>query len=167
MKWLKLDSTGILRGSLSDSEMVTQLIWIKLLCMANETRDRDGYLRYSVGHPYSMEYIAQVCNVTMNQLEIAIDDFMEDIRDGHQRIEFSPDGSIKLNNWLQYQNKPEKDTPTRLVKSAEQIEAITKKCVRHMPEIATEELIKISEEKANVRKIYNDIDIIIDKAKEG
>jgi hypothetical protein len=106
--WLKLNSKGILRGSLSTSDNTTQLIWIKLLAMANETRDRDGYLRYAEGKPYSQEYIAQVCNVTVNELLVAIDDYMDDIRDGKPRVEYSEDGSLKLNNWLKYQEEAEK-----------------------------------------------------------
>ena len=108
MDWLKLNSKGILRGSLARADNVTQLIWIKLLAMANETRDRDGYLRYKEGEPYSLEFIAQNCNVTANELAVAIDDFLDDVRDDTSRIEYSPDGSIKLNNWKKYQDKPQK-----------------------------------------------------------
>lgn len=108
MDWLKLDSKGILRGSLAESNKTSQLIWIKLLAMANETRDRDGYLRYKVGKPYTLEFIAQVCNVTMPELEKAIDLFKEDVREGHSRVEFDEDKSLYLYNWKKYQSKPEK-----------------------------------------------------------
>lgn len=166
MDWLKLNSKGILRGSLARADIATQLIWIKFLALANETRDRDGYLRYKEGQPYSLEYIAMVCNVTKEQLDIAIDDFIDDIRDGHQRIEFAPDGSIKLNNWLKYQNQPpEKEASPRIIKSASELEAITRKNVRRMPDVATDELIKVTEEKAHVNDINNQIEAIKDRVR--
>jgi hypothetical protein len=108
MDWLKLDNKGILRGSLAQSDYTTQLIWIKMLAMANETRDRDGYLRYAIGKPYSLEYIAQICNVTMAELENAIDLFEDDVRAGKSRIQFAEDGSIFLSNWNYYQTSSEK-----------------------------------------------------------
>jgi hypothetical protein len=108
MDWLKLDSKGILRGSLAQSDYTTQLIWIKMLAMANETRDRDGYLRYAEGKPYSLEYIAQICNVTMDELKNAIDLFEDDIRDGKSRVSFTDDGSLFLSNWNHYQTSSAK-----------------------------------------------------------
>lgn len=118
MDWLKLNSKGILRGSLARSNNVTQLIWIKLLAMASETRDRDGYLRYKKGEPYSLDFIAQICNVSRNDLDIALDDFMDDIRDGIPRVEFAEDGSLRLNNWTYYQTRPvEEEASPRLRKA--------------------------------------------------
>lgn len=140
MKWLKLDSKGVLRGSLARADIATQLIWIKLLCMANETRDRDGYLRFKEGEPYSLDYIATACGVTINQLGIAIDDFIDDIRDGHSRVEFAPDGSVKLNNWEKYQNQPpDKEAPPRLKEAAEK-EAITRSLANQFPDAARDAL---------------------------
>ena len=108
MDWLKLDSKGILRGSLAQSDYTTQLIWIKMLAMANETRDRDGYLRYAEGKPYSLEYVAQICNVTMDELKNAIDLFEDDIRGGKSRVSFADDGSLFLTNWNHYQTSSSK-----------------------------------------------------------
>lgn len=139
--WLKLNARGILRGSLSSADNVTQLVWIKLLAMANETRDRDGYLRYAFGRPYSVEFIAQTCNVSKEDLLRAIDDFMDDIRDGKPRVEYAPDNSLHLVNWLEYQDphKSVKELSPR-IKSALENEAITRKMVNRFPETARDTL---------------------------
>lgn len=140
MDWLKLNSKGILRGSMAASDNVTQLIWIKFLAMANETRDRDGYLRYAPGHPYSIEYIAEVCHVGVNEVQIAVDDFMDDVRDGMPRVEYTDDGSLKLNNWHKYQDAPpDKEAPPRL-KSVLEREAITRRMTNQYPDSAREAL---------------------------
>ncbi len=108
MPFFKAYSEGILRGSLSDSDYRIQLIWIKLLAMANETRDRDGYLRYKKGSPYTNKYIATVCHVTIDDLEIALREFKNDIRDGTPRICYADDRSIFISNFKKYQDKPER-----------------------------------------------------------
>jgi len=138
--WLKLNSRGILRGSLSSSDNVTQLVWIKLLAMANETRDRDGYLRFKEGSPYTLGYIATTCGVSQNELEIAIDDFMDDVRDGVPRVEYAPDGSLKLNNWRYYQSKPIIENAAPRLRGAIEKEAITRRLVSGKPEIAVDVL---------------------------
>lgn len=141
MDWLKLNTKGILRGSLARADNVTQLIWIKLLAMASETRDRDGYLRYREGEPYTLEFIAQTCNVTVNDLNIAIDDFMDDIRDGHARVEWASDNSLHLMNWEYYQKKPaEKELPPR-IKSKLENEAITRHYTNKCPDTARDTLV--------------------------
>lgn len=107
MPFYKVYSDGILRGSLADADNTVQLIWLKLLAIANETKNRDGYLRYSEGHPYSFNYIAETCHVSVDELQKALDLFNKDIRDNIPRISIVADGSIKLNNFLKYQKKPE------------------------------------------------------------
>lgn len=104
MDWLKLNSKGILRGSLATADNDSQLIWIKLLAMANETRDRDGYLRFAEGKPYTHEFIAQVCHVTLDELEYALGLYELDVRNGVSRIQYANDGSIFLTNWKKYQS---------------------------------------------------------------
>jgi hypothetical protein len=109
MDWFKTYQDGILRGSLSDTDHVTQLIWIKLLAIENETRQRDGWLHYQVGKPMSREYIAMVCGVTPKQLNDALEQYLGDRdKDGHSRIEIAADGDIFIKNWDKYQSKPEK-----------------------------------------------------------
>ena len=141
MDWLMLHSRGILQGSLSSADNTTQLIWIKLLCIANETRDRDGYLRYKEGAPYSRELLCTRCNVTDADMVRAIDDFMDDIRDGKPRIEYADDGSLRINNWLDYQtsHKAVKETTPRLRSILEE-EAITRHMVNRHPDAGRDAL---------------------------
>jgi hypothetical protein len=109
MDWYKAYQDGILRGSLSRSSNTTQLIWLKLLAIENETRLRDGWLHFKEGQPMTREYLAAVCGVTLEELNIAINEFIGDIdRDGHSRIIIKDDGDIFIKNWEKYQAKPEK-----------------------------------------------------------
>jgi len=109
MEWFKTYQDGVLRGSLATANNTTQLIWVKLLAIQNETRLRDGWLHYSPGRPMPREYLAMVCQVTLEELEVAIKEFLGDLdKDGHSRIEVAPDGDIFIKNWEKYQAKPEK-----------------------------------------------------------
>jgi hypothetical protein len=106
MPFFKAYSEGVLRGSLASTDDSTQLIWFKLIAMANETRDRDGYLRFAPGKPYNKEYIIQALNTTQEKYDNAIKEFLGDVRNGHARIEVLDDGTIFLTNFMQYQSKP-------------------------------------------------------------
>lgn len=109
MDWFKTYQDGILRGSLSEVSETTQLIWLKLLAIENETRLRDGWLHYSPGRPMTREYLAMVCHVSIESFNLAIQDFLGDVdRDGCARVEIGPDGDIFIKNWEKYQAKPEK-----------------------------------------------------------
>jgi hypothetical protein len=114
MDWFKAYSNGILRGSLSTTSHTTQLIWFKMVAMANETRDRDGFLRYKIGKPYTHSFIAEGCHVTINELENALKEYLEDYRDGKPRIQIDDDGTILLTNWDKYQSKTEKQITREL-----------------------------------------------------
>ena len=107
MDWFAAHSTGILRGSLSEAPDTTQLIWIKLMAMANEAKDPfSGRLEFAKGKPYSRAYIAMMCRKTEVELDIALTEFQADISDdGVPRITIEPDGTIVLNNWSKYQPK--------------------------------------------------------------
>ena len=130
MDWLKLHTTGILRGSLSASPNTVQLIWVKMLAMAGETRNRDGYLRLKEGEPYSMDYIATVCKVSVADLMDALTEFLDDVRDGHPRIEFADDGSIQIMNWESYQAVPE----AKKKLSARELELVERKKLHYLTE---------------------------------
>jgi len=109
MDWYKAFQDGILRGSLSEAKYSTQIIWIKLLGIENETRLRDGWLHYAPGKPMTREYLAMVCHVTIDELNDALKDFLGDLdRQGFPRIEIAPDGDIFIKNWEKYQAKPDK-----------------------------------------------------------
>lgn len=110
MPFYKVYSEGVLRGSLANAEDSTQLIWLKLLAMANETRDRDGYLRFGIGRPYKESFIIETCNTTPEKYHMAIEDFLGDIRDGQPRIQILEDGTIFITNFKHYQDKPQVKT---------------------------------------------------------
>lgn len=108
MPYFKAFSEGILRGSLANADDIVQLIWLKLLAMANETRNRDGYLHYAPGRPFTLSFIAMTCNVGMEELLVSLGEFENDIRDGEPRIKTAEDGTIYLTNFWKYQSKPER-----------------------------------------------------------
>lgn len=136
MDWIRLHSKGILRGSLATSDDTTQLIWVKLLAMANETKDRDGILRYKKDRPYSLEFIATTCNTTLEALKKALAIYSEDIRDGIPRIRYDPDGSLVLCNWGHYQSNPSKKQPDKKPKTEEQLKVITRQMTNQFPDEA-------------------------------
>jgi len=138
MPFFKAYSEGILRGSLAYADETIQLIWIKLLAIANETRDRDGYLRYSEGHPYSKEYIAEMCHVTVRVLNKSLEEFSKDIRDNTPRITIAKDGSIKLSNFIKYQAKPERKEKERMPE--EQKRGMQRSINNQFPENARDDL---------------------------
>ena len=137
MPYFKAYSEGILRGSLADTEPLTQLIWIKMLAVANETRDRDGYLWFKKGRPYTRSFISSTINVTEEQLEKAISEYLNDIRDGLPRVQILEDGTIYLTNFSKYQAKPVKEEPVKPPLSEAQKNAIAIKQGVKNPEIAT------------------------------
>ena len=107
MDWFKTYQDGILRGSLATTDRTTQLIWIKLLAVGNETRQRDGWLHFAAGIPMSRDYLASVCMVTTEELDEALRQFQGDLdRNGRPRIEIGADGDIYIKNWEKYQAKP-------------------------------------------------------------
>ena len=58
MEWVKIWTNGILRGSLSQSKDVVQLVWIKLLCLMQESKFRNGRFEFAPGKPYPINFIA-------------------------------------------------------------------------------------------------------------
>ncbi len=105
--WLKLTSMGILRGTLSQSKDITQLVWIKLLCLMSETKFRNGRFEYAPGKPYSLEFIAVSCGVHQEILEGCLCEYEEDINPdtGDSRVRTEKDGTIVIVNWEIYQKQ--------------------------------------------------------------
>jgi len=120
--WFKVHSEGILRGSLADSDDTTQMIWIKLLAMANETRSRDGHLWFAPRHPYDREFMAQSCHTTLPLFNYAVDVFVkENYTDGTPRLLIEDDGTLFIKNWEKYQakvGKPKEGESPPLTKTA-------------------------------------------------
>lgn len=109
MDWFKAYQDGLLRGSLARTDHTTQLIWVKLLAVVNETRCRDGWLHYKPGEPISRDYLATVCNVTREELDYAIMQFQTDLDvSGQARVIVSEDGTVFVKNWEKYQAKPDR-----------------------------------------------------------
>lgn len=110
MEWVKLSSRGILRGTLSQSRDVVQLVWIKLLCFMGETKFRNGRFEYGKGRPYTMDFLATNCGITLTIFEGCIEEYKEDINPdtGEPRVRVEKDGTLVLVNWERYQEKPEK-----------------------------------------------------------
>jgi len=115
MDWFRAYSSGILRGSLSDASDEIQIIWIKILAMESETKNRDGCLRFCEGKPYTDEYIATICLKPVQAIKYAIAAFEKDIDKQTKlpRVSREPDGSLKLNKWLIYQYEQEQDEKRR------------------------------------------------------
>ena len=108
MEWFRAWNDGILRGSLSRTNEIIQLIWLKLIAIENETRARDGWLHFAPGQPMTHEYLAQVCGVSVDWIEEALRVFLGDIdNNGRPRIKIEgtfEDGDIFLMNWEHYQS---------------------------------------------------------------
>ena len=107
MEWLKLTSRGILRGSLSHSTDVIQLVWIKLICLMNETKFRNGRFEYAPGKPMGLDFIASNCGVTQTILEGCLAEYEEDINPETKepRIKYDGESTLVLTNWELYQGQ--------------------------------------------------------------
>jgi len=119
--WFKVYSDGILRGSLATSDSDTQLLWLKLLAMANETRQRDGCLQFAPGLPMTREYIASVCHTTVDKLNKALEIYQHEIGVNNEpRVIIKEDGTISLTNWRVHQSPktPARKPPTEKAKDA-------------------------------------------------
>jgi hypothetical protein len=108
MEWFATYSSGILRGSMVNTDDTTQLIWIKYMAMANEAKDPDsGRLEFTKGQPYSIEYIATICLKPVDIILTAEDFFKTDMnKDGvTPRLLIEDDGTRVLTNWRFYQRR--------------------------------------------------------------
>jgi hypothetical protein len=109
-EWLKLYSRGILHGSIvKQMSLEEQMVWIKLLCFASESRER-GVIRHAKGIPYEREELARVLGISEFLLNTTIDKCIKDVNfdDARTRIMIGDDGSIHITNWERYQEKPPK-----------------------------------------------------------
>lgn len=137
MEYIKLNTRGILRGSLCQSDDVVQLVWIKLLCFMSETKQRNGRFEYAPGKPYDLDFIALNIGTSRVVLEACLREFEADVNpeDEQPRIKFDNDGTLILVNWERYQRKPEKVV-------AKEIAIAKAKETRHRQQTATDALIR-------------------------
>ena len=142
MEWFKLWSTGILRGSLSNSDDSTQLIWIKMLSMANETKGRNGRLEFAKGKPMPDDYITSYLRTTPDKFNKAIEQFKNELdNNGTPRITIEDDGTIVINKWSYYQidnHHTRKKTPM----PKKQKQGMTRSLVNKDPDTAIDTLTK-------------------------
>ena len=105
MDWFAAHCAGILRGSLSRANDNIQLIWIKLMAMANEAKDPlSGRLEFAKGQPYDLTYISTICGKSITEIRAALHSFINDVSsDGTPRVTVEEDGTVILNNWTKYQ----------------------------------------------------------------
>jgi hypothetical protein len=103
--WFKTWHVGILRGSLSDTDDSTQLIWIKMMAIVSETKNRNGRLEFAKGKPMSPHYLISYMNTTKSKFDNAIKQFINDTDpQGNPRITIEKDGTIVINKWDYYQS---------------------------------------------------------------
>jgi hypothetical protein len=88
------------------------------MAIVNETRQRDGWLHYAVGKPMERTRIAETCGVTIDELNCALEEYLNDKnKDGTARIQIKEDGDIFLTNWELYQSKPNKEIAKETAKA--------------------------------------------------
>lgn len=102
----KIDTQGWLQGSIrTDMNLAQRGCWSDLIALASNTRMRDGTLRFAEDKPMSREYIANVLNITIEELNSCINVCVSDKNkdDDSHRIEIWEDGTIELKNFGRYQ----------------------------------------------------------------
>lgn len=73
--WLKLWSKEWLTGSLRfDCTPAQRGIWADLLALANQSRNR-GVIQANITTPYPHDWIAKTLNITIEELESALENF--------------------------------------------------------------------------------------------
>ena len=141
MDWFKTWSNGILRGSLCQVDDSSQLIWIKLLAVANETHVRNGRLEFKKGSPMSRIYLANYINTSLLKLNRAIQLFENDFdyTTSTTRITIEQDGTIVINKWDYYQND-RRELPKKEPMSQEKKRGMQRSINNQYPHNAIEDL---------------------------
>lgn len=110
MDWIKLYTQKWIWGSGRMMTPEKRGIWVDLLALAAESKFRDGTLRFEVGQPMPMRWIASTLMIDEDMLKAALEAFKADVNadDKLPRIQVWDDGTIQITNWDKYQGKPEK-----------------------------------------------------------
>jgi len=109
MPWLKVDTSGWLKGSIRKQLTPAQRgVWMDILAMAGDCRLRDGTLRHAEGIPMDRDYIAGVLRIPIELLNETINACQKDKNraDSKSRIAIWDDGTIQISNWERYQSTP-------------------------------------------------------------
>jgi hypothetical protein len=110
--WIKLYAPKLLHGTMAGESPEHIGIFIKLLCLANESGYRDGRLFTPPNIPMSRNYIATILQVPLDMLNEAIEYFKGEVNQdpasphyGTARIQELDGGMLMITNFADYQAK--------------------------------------------------------------
>lgn len=106
--WFKVDTMGWLKGSIRDDLTLEQRsVWIDLIALASDCRDRNGRLQFAPGKPMPRKYIADILRISEELLNATVEACLQDKNkaNGRGRIDILQDGTIELTNFAHYQEK--------------------------------------------------------------
>jgi hypothetical protein len=163
VEWFAVQSSGILRGTMSNSDDTTQIIWVKYLAMANEAHDPfSGRLEFAKGDPYTIEYLAMQCRKSVQEVLAAEKLFMLDLNksDGSTpRLMIEQDGTRVLSNWHDKQNRKEgKRTPKEVGSNGSK--------PQYTPDPISQVLQGLKAQSAAAKGVMNEPQTAIDQFKE-
>ncbi len=97
MQFFKVDGYNVLHGSLRKDTPVEKCVWLSLMAMCSLSRVW-GIIAANNGESYDDEYLAFMCNVTMDDYANAISHHIS-----MNRLNRLPNGSLQVINWDKYQ----------------------------------------------------------------
>lgn len=109
MDWIMLHAGKVLRGTMAGEPLAYQAIFIRLLCLANESGYRDGRLMFPPDKPMSRQYISTSISVDEPLLNEAIEYFKKERTQdpnsphyGKSRIQELDNGILYISNFKEY-----------------------------------------------------------------
>lgn len=155
LPWFKVDSTGWLIGSIRhDMDAAQRGVWIDLLALASECRERNGKLTFAPGKPMPIDYIASYLRIPVDLLQSTIDICTRDKNknDNHKRIEILDDGTIMIANYAQYQGANVSNLQRYIAEDARERELRERKTARALtkkfPEEVQDAMIEVENAKS-------------------
>lgn len=113
MDWFKVYSKGILYGTTAMMSDLEQATWFKMLSLANETKFRDGSLRFGENMPMTRAYLATLFHRSIEQLDSCIERYKNDVNidNSTPRLVEWEDGTLFITNFEKYQAPPDYAKP--------------------------------------------------------
>lgn len=112
--WIKVYAPKLIHGTMAGEPPNHVGIFIKLLCLANESGYRDGRLLTPPNMPMTREYISNILNVPLDELNAAIEYFKNEVNQdpasehyGTARMQELDGGMLVITNFIDYQAKPD------------------------------------------------------------